>query len=280
MKLLISAVLAILLLTGNSRVAHAQEQGDVHPYLTHEFFVDVGVFYPDRKVTLRADGLVSGPSDSIEFTSEFGLKKSDETFALNFGWRFGEKWELGGQYFKSGGDRGKVLDEDVEWNDIIFEQGTGIAAGQNFSLIRIFFARRFESSSDQHEFGVGAGFHWLEISGYIEGDLIIGGGGTEFRRESVEAKAPLPNLGVWYMYSISPKLALKARFDWLDVSFDIYDGTLVNASAGLNYQAFEHVGIGVNYNIFDLDVGINKSDWRGNAELSYEGVFAYLSFYW
>ena len=87
-------------------------------------------------------------------------------------------------------------------------------------------------------------------------------------------------MGVWYMYSISPKWALVTRFDWLDVSFDIYDGRLVNASFGLNYQAFEHAGFGVNYNVFNLDVGIDKSDWRGNADISYEGVFAHLSFFW
>lgn len=278
MKLLIGIV-GIFLVAPHSQCVLAQEQDNTHPYLNSKYFVDVGVFFPDRKISLRADGLVSGPSDPIDFGGEFGLKKSDETLALNFGWRFGEKWELGGQYFKSSGDRGRVLDEDVEWNDVIFEQGSSITAGQDFSLTRIFFARRFESN-EQHEFGIGAGFHWIDISGYIEGNIIIGGGGTEVRRESVDASAPLPNMGVWYMYSISPKWAIKARFDWLDVSFDIYDGRLVNASAGLNYQAFEHVGIGVNYNIFDLDVGINKSDWRGNAELSYEGVFAYLSFYW
>jgi hypothetical protein len=279
MKLLTGVVVAVFLILSTPRFVLAKEQGDIHPYLTNEFFVDVGVFFPDRKVKLQVDGVLSGPSDPIDFEKEAGSRRSDETFSLNFGWRFGEKWELGGQYFASSGVKGKVLQEDVEWNDVIFEQGTGISAGQDFSLIRIFFARRFESS-EKHEFGVGAGLHWLELGGFIEGNINVGGGGGAFRRETVSATAPLPNIGAWYMYSISPKWALKTRLDWFGASFGDYDGTLINAALGVNYRAFEHVGFGLNYNLFNLDLGVDKSDWHGNAEMIYEGAYAYLSFYW
>ena len=122
--------------------------------------------------------------------------------------------------------------------------------------------------------------HWLEFGVFIEGDIIISGGGNPFRSESVSADAPLPNLGAWYMYSISPNWAVKARVDWLDVDVGDYGGQLINASLGVNYQMFEHFGLGLSYNLFDLDVTISKSDWQGRAKLTYEGLFANLSFYW
>jgi hypothetical protein len=152
-------------------------------------------------------------------------------------------------------------------------------AGQDFSLVRIFFGRSFDSSERQ-DFGVGAGLHWLELGAFIEGNIIISGGGNPFRRESVSAEAPLPNLGAWYMYSISPNWVVKGRVDWLSAEVGDYDGQLINASLGVNYQVFEHFGVGVSYNIFDLDVTISKSDWKGRAKLTYEGVYANLSFYW
>jgi len=257
----------------------AEEQIDVHPYLNQEFFVDVGMYFPTREVMFRVDGSVAGPGDNIDFEEQLGLRKSDETFALNFGWRFGEKWQVEGQYFDSSGRRDWVLEEDVEWNDIIFNQGTSVGIGQDFSLLRVFFARRFESS-ENHEFGIGAGLHWLELSAFIEGNVIIGGGGNEFRRESVTAEFPLPNIGAWYIYSFSSKWALKTRLDWLSADVGDYDGTLINASIGLNYQMFQHFGVGLNYNFFDLDVGVDRPNWRGEVELKYEGPFAYMSFYW
>jgi hypothetical protein len=53
-----------------------------------------------------------------------------------------------------------------------------------------------------------------------------------------------------------------------------------------NHSSDEHafylteVGVGVNYNVFDLDVGVKKSDWRGNANISYQGLYVCLSAYW
>jgi len=280
MRLTNTLILSGLVLVFCLQPARADDQGGVHPYLTDKFSLDLGMFFPDRKVKLRVDGPAGSISDDIDFEGEFGLKQSDETFSLNLGWRFAEMWELQGQYFKSSGARGRVLDEDVEWKDIVFGAGTGVVAGQHFTLYRAFFARHFASSGEKYEFGIGLGLHWLEIGAFIEGNIILNGGGTAFRREAVEAKAPLPNIGAWYMYSVTPKLVLRGRFDWFSAAIGDYDGTLINAAAGANYQLFENFGIGLSYNLFNLDVGVKKSDWRGKIETSYAGLFAYVSFFW
>ncbi len=257
----------------------AEAQNEAHPYLTEKFSLDIGMYFPERKVEMSIDGPINSVAGGIEFEKSFGLRKTDDIFSLNFGWRFGEKWTLGGQYFASSGERSKVLEEDVEWNDIIFGQGTGVVAGIDFQLIRTFFARQFKSG-DRQEFGLGLGLHWLEIGAWIEGNAVINGAPAGFRRESVSARAPLPNIGAWYMYSISPKWALRARLDWLSAKVGEYDGTLINASAGLNYQIFEHAGVGLSYNLFDLDLNVNKRGWHGNVNTSYEGAFVHMSFYW
>jgi hypothetical protein len=279
MKLLQGAVLTAALISSIAQLAQAEEASNEHPYLTDKFFVDVGIFFPERQFGITVKSTIEGPIDEIDFEADVGARKSDEVFSLDFGWRFGKKWQLEVQYFAASGSRGASLDEDVEWKDVVFLAGTGIKAGQDFTLFRTFFARRFESG-EKHEFGVGAGLHWLELGAFIEGNIITGGGDTAFRRESVEVLAPLPNIGAWYMHSLSPKLALRTRLDWFSASFGEYGGTMTNASIGLNYQVFKNAGIGLNYNAFILDLDVNKTNWRGNANMSYEGLYAYLSFYW
>ena len=274
-----NTLLIVALFVGGTISLPAEAQDGVHPYLTDKFSLDLGVFFPERQVTMGIDGPIGLPGEDIDFDKSFGIKKSEELFSLNFGWRFGEKWQLGAQYFASSGERSRVLQEDVEWNDIIFSQGTGVVAGLDFDLLRLFFAREFKSS-DRGEFGLGLGIHWLQIGGWIEGNAVINGVPAGFRRESVKAEAPLPNIGAWYTYSFSPKWAFKARFDWLSANIDEYDGTLINAAVGINYQVFEHAGVGLSYNLFDLDFNINKSGWHGNVNTSYEGAFVYVSFYW
>jgi hypothetical protein len=66
----------------------------------------------------------------------------------------------------------------------------------------------------------------------------------------------------------------------LDVDVGDYGGSLLNASVGVNYQVVRHVGIGLNYNHFDLDITVDKSDWRGRVRSTYNGWYANISIYW
>ena len=155
----------------------------------------------------------------------------------------------------------------------------GVRGGLDFTLIRTFFARSFDSA-DHHDYGIGLGIHWLEIGAFIEGLAIINGEDAGFRRESVRAAAPLPNIGGWYTRSLSPRWSFRARLDWFSADIDTYDGTLINASAGVNYQIVENFGIGASYNLFRLDVGVDDNDWRGEVTTSYQGLFIHASAYW
>jgi hypothetical protein len=273
-------LLSSFILVAATKPLFAEGQGGVHPYLTDTFSVDLGVYFPERQLRIRVDGPTGGPGDLIDFQSELKNTRSDEIFSLNIAWHFGEKWQLGGQYFNSKGSRESVLENDVEWGGFVIGAGSSISAGQEFTLNRIFFGRDF-SIKKRHEFGIGAGLHWLELGAYISGNIIDGSGGVgPFRTESVSASAPLPNIGAWYVYSISPKWAFKSRLDWLSASVGDYDGRLINASLGVNYQVFKNAGIGASYNVFDLNVGVKKSDWYGQWDMTYRGPYAHLSFFW
>jgi hypothetical protein len=252
----------------------------VHPYLTHKFSVDAGIFFPDRRIKMSAEGSTgTDPTVLIDFNEEFRVKESDQTFALDFGWRFGEKWSLLGQYFDLSGGSQLILEEDVEWEDVIFQAGTGIAVGNEFTLTRLFFGRSFDSP-EHYEFGIGAGIHLLRIGAMLKGTAIVDGVVLVDHLEAESVEGPLPNIGVFYKYSFSPRFAFRGRLDWLDAKVGRYDGEMINLSLGMNYQITDHLGVGLNYNDFQLDVIIDKSDWRGRVDLGYEGAYVYLSAYW
>ncbi len=256
----------------------AAESDDLHPYLRSGFSLDLGVFFPDRKLDIRVNGSLAGINDEIDFDEGIRFGNADETFAAELSWRFRGKWSVVGQYFKSTDSISVVLEEDIEWGDIVFGAGSNAAAGTDFSLTRIFFGRQLDTSK-AHDFGIGGGLHWLEMGTFIEGTILINGTPSSARR-SVSEGAPLPNIGAWYNYSISPRWALTTRLDLLSADVGDYDGLLVNVALGVNYQVFEHFGVGLNYNYFELDVSIDKSGWRGNIETTYDGVYAYVSFYY
>ena len=69
----------------------AAETGSAHPYLTEKFFLDLGIYFPDRKLRISVNGSDGVSNTDIDFDDELNLDASDQTAAINFGWRLGEQ---------------------------------------------------------------------------------------------------------------------------------------------------------------------------------------------
>ncbi|MBT8059371.1 MAG: hypothetical protein KJO33_07235 [Gammaproteobacteria bacterium] len=273
-----TSVFALLLVFGlTAGPVFAQSAQDFHPGMSDRFNIGIGVFLPEKSLDVRVDG--SDPGDEIDFAEQFNYDDSESTFSGMFRWKFGEKWSFWAQGWNVSDSGTAVLDQDIEWEDVIFKEGTNATSGMDLQVARLFFGRNFYTAPG-HEFGIGAGLHWLDLELYLEGEIITNLGSTEFRRESVEADFPLPNIGAWYHFSWSPKWMFVSRVDWLSASIGDYSGGLWNIQAGVNWAAFRNVGLGLYYNFFELDVDIDKSDWRGAAKSTQHGPFLSLTATW
>ena len=276
-----SIVSILLFLSAAGQAAAAEEGRTVHPWLTSKYGFDLGLFWPYRRQRLSADGsleLDPIPDEVIDFGSELKLSQSDSTFSAEFTWHYGVRWSLLMQYFDSTGTGTAVLEEDIEWEDLTFLAGTQATAGSGFELTRFFWGYRM-SRNPHSDYGVGAGFHWLHISAFIEGTIETPSGPTS-GRESTSVDAPLPNIGIWYIRSLSPQWAFRTRLDYFSADIHPYDGYFINASAGFNFQISDRLGIGASYNYIELDVGVSGHNWRGELETRYAGLYAYLSVVW
>ncbi len=260
-------------------LSHANETADIHPYFRKRFFASLGVFFPDRKLEFALDASVPGNESIVDFSEQFGLDGTDETGALELGWRFREHWLFRAQFFTVDSATTAVLQQDVPWGDLIFNSGTSVVAGSDVSISRFFLGRHFRHN-DVSEIGFGLGFHILDLEAFIRGNATIDGSDAGFRDGTVSESAPLPNLGAWYVHTMSPDWAFNLRVDWLSASVGDIDGRILNVAAGLNYAPTEHFGVGVSYNLFELDVTINDPGWRGRAINRFNGAYIYVIAYW
>ncbi|NOQ92976.1 MAG: hypothetical protein GQ552_09720 [Flavobacteriaceae bacterium] len=246
-----------------------------NPILTDNFLISAGIFNPIKKVNISADGSFNADEfidDEIDFDEDFGLNDFETTFMFNFMWRFSKsnKWSLRAEYFKISNTEKAVLDEDIEWNDIIFKEGTGVKGGFGLALYKIFIGRVI-STGDKHELGGGLGVHALDVSAFIEGEAFIDDEEIGFERSEVSVVAPLPNIGLWYFYAPTEKLSFTAKLDWFGITIGDYGGSLWNLSPGVNYQVYKNIGLGLSYKFFRVDVDVDKEDWKGNFNMSYSG---------
>lgn len=270
---LLAVIAAMLFPTG----IHAQDTDEYHPWLSDRFNVALGAFARQQGFKIRADG--SDPEEEIDFDESLGVDDDDVSASLTFRWNFGEKWSVWGQAWDVNASGGQELTEDIEFEDLVFKQGSFVKAGVENTVVRLFFGRKF-SSGPKHEFGLGAGLHYLEISAFIEGRAYVNDVEIGLAKGDVDADGPLPNIGGWFYYSPSKRWLLEARLDWLEASVGDYSGGIWNSSVGVNFQAFKNVGFGLNYQYFSLDVDVDKDDWHGGAEVLYRGPFLSMTANW
>ena len=274
----IGLIASLLALTVIAAPASAQYRGS-NPVLDSRFFVEAGLFNPRREASIRVDGAIPLINDEIEITREFKRGERDQILAVELGWRVTNRFAISGQYFSADNSRTFTLDEDIEWGDIEFLQGSSVSGGTTFDVRRLFFSWVF-TSAPHHNFGAGLGVHQMEFTAFVEGNALLPGGANEFRRESVQAKGPLPNLGGWYDRALSENWTVGIRVDWLDASIDPYSGRIINAAAGVTWTPVRHFGATLNYNYFDLEAQVRDSGWTGALNVRYHGPYISLRAFW
>ena len=251
-----------------------------HPVLSDRFTASLGAFRSSNAFKVESDAL-GDPGDDIDFGDSLGISRNSTLFNGQLRWKFSKKkrWSLWGQYFSNDATGETVLTEDIEWDGITFREGTFVGAGVKLAVARVFIGRSF-IMNDRNDFGAGIGLHNLDMNVFIEGEIKIDDETTGFQRGEVSASQPLPNVGAWYNFSPARNWLLHARVDWISANIGDYDGTLWNTSVGVNYQAWRHIGFDLSWQYFNLNLKVDKSDWNGEADMTYSGPVLAITGNW
>lgn len=266
--------LIVFLLTFGS--LFSQNEDDKHPILKDRFLIGAGWYFPSRDIKLGVEGNVNlediGSLEDIDFDETLGLNAGDNTFNLNFWWRFsGNKlWSVRGEYFGVGSTRNVTLEEEIEWDDIIYPVGGEARVSFGVKLYRVFFGRAI-STGQKHELGGGLGIHGLKVNASVEGEGFVGDQAAGFNRSEVSVFLPLPNIGIWYTWAPTNKWAFTANLDWFGIKIDNISGGLWNFSPGVTYQIIRNLGVNLNYEFLNFNANLDESDFKGSFDLTFSG---------
>lgn len=266
---------AALLLSGAGETARAQtaatESVPSHPALTDRFIFELGGYY-SRSSTQASLGPSSGGSGVVvDFESTLGFEERNLTGIGGFVWRMTERWRLEVEYFKLNRDATRTLASDVTWGDQTFTAGSTVNSMFDFYDVRVSAGYSFFKQRDK-ELGVGIGLHMAGIKTSLQA--------TGIGAESTDVLAPLPVLNLYGAFALTNEWAVRLRMDWLSLSYDAYSGDLRSTAIDVLYQPFRHVGFGMGFRAFLLDVEIDDPEWRGKARMVFSGptVFMTVSF--
>jgi len=253
---------------------------DYHPALSDTFTASIGAMRSSNSFKMESN-VVGDPGDDINFNDTLDVSDHSTFFNGQLRWKFGseKKWSLWGQYFSNDATGSAVLTEDIEWDGETFLAGTNAGAGVKLAVTRLLFGRSFFKNA-QNDFGIGVGIHNLDISAYIEGEVLTNDESTEFYDAKVDAAQILPNIGGWYNYSPAKHWLIHGRVDWISANIGDYDGGLWNASVGVGYQAWRHVGFDLSWQYFNLHLKVDSNDWTGKTNMTYSGPVISMTFGW
>ena len=267
MSLVVAA--GILAVAGGSPAA---AQGSPYHLFDHVSVV-VGGYFETTDANIRLDGTETDLGVPIDLEGELGLDESDTLFRLRLEFLPGERhqWNLG--YYTLDREATRRLSRDIEFGDEVFPISAEVRAFTDLEVIEGSYTFWF-LRGERAAWGGTIGLVYLGVEAGIGVEALGTGIGLV---ESASTDLPVPVVGVAARFGLLERLILHFNAELLPgVTVGDYEGSLANYAAGLEWRAFEHLAFGVGYNYFDVDLDVEKDDFRGNLEYQMQGAQIYL----
>lgn len=260
-SLLISVVALIFL---EMPAAMAQADDDT------KFSLSVGVFVADRNSKTRVDGTAGMDGTTVDLEGDLGLNRSDSVFRIDGYYRFNKKHRLDFSAFDLSRTASKVIEKDIDWNDTLFPINTTVNSKFDLTIYKLAYTWSF-MRRDKGYLGLTAGLYIADFGTRLEGEVIG-------QLESKGITAPLPVIGLRGQYDFTEKLSFRASGEIFAIKYEDYSGSLYDIYAGLDYQFFQHVAIGIGINAVKLNIGVSKENFNGDIDWRYEGGLVFFKF--
>ncbi len=268
------AFLAMVFLFAAS-TAQAADQG---PILLGQdkFKISGGGFLTDFNSSMQINPGGEGSNKPIDIEDDLGLSASPNTFRLEGYWRVGPRHRILAGYYSLGRSGINTLETEVEWEDSVYPVGVEIDSALRLSIIPFSYAYSF-IKRERWEVAASIGIHWMvldaSISGeaFVDGELVLSSNQAEN-----EVKGPLPHIGLLVDFAPSPKWQIGTSIQYLDLSISKYHGKLIDFKVYVEYYIWRNVGVGIQYNYVDVDVGVSDEDFAGRIGLQFNGPMGYL----
>lgn len=248
----------------------------LHPLMTTKVWISAGAFFAARDFDASAHGQGGVVTPVLDFESALGLDDKPELLTLEANWMFGKNWGLSFQHFQAERDSTRTLEEDFEWDGVVYEVGVDLFAESRIDITRVMFTRFFRGDGP-HQLRLGAGLHMLKLGVELAGEARLEDNSQEFRRSIVKADSPFPTFGAWYRYSFNDRWMLSARLDWFSASFGDIRGAVWNAAAGAHYAFTENIGLGLTWQLFEINARVRETHWTGRVRTRLTGPNLQLS---
>ena len=242
--------------------------------LNDKFNISLGGFLLETDTTIRADGEAQTGTE-IDLGRDLGLQDADR-FRLDAYWRMTPRQRLRLMYFDTRADGTRTIDEEIDFNGETFPINASVTGKVKTTVLSLQYQFDFWQG-ENYELGGTFGIHNLKFETGLSGEVNGVAGAVE---SSAEANGPLPVLGLHGIYRFNDKFYLDYGVQYFQISFDVYDGRVLDSNISGVWQFSEHWGVGAGWNQFSTKLEVDGDRFDGELKWEYGGarIFVTASF--
>jgi hypothetical protein len=245
-------------------------------YLADRYTLTIGAFALRPETTVRLDALNGRIGTTLSMEDDLGLEDSATAADLTFSARIGQRHRIELEQFgiNRTGERSNL--RTISVGSDTYEVGWLLESEFDMDVTRLGYAYSFVRDNNK-EIGVHAGVHVTEMAMRVTAAFRPI---TESTQELGNTTAPLPVIGAQGAYRFLPRWTMRGRAQIFRLAAGDFEGEINHAAIAFEHATFEHVGMGVALDFFEVDLESTDTSFIGAFELKFTGprLFAHLSF--
>jgi len=235
--------------------------------------------------------IANGPAGfgaNINFNRTLGGETTYNGFRADAAFRFNERHSLGFSYYRVLRNANRTISDDLTVENITVAAGAYVTSSLNFDLWRLFYNYSFYRN-EKVELGLSPSVYMARMRFNVAGTASCSGTLPSCTGQPVVAgfaseqlTVPLPSLGGYLNYHITPKLMSQVRLDWFYLAVgENFTGGMLEFYAGLEYRLVKHFGLVASYDRLQANVDLNKANSDSGFSLnnSWNMFFMYGALY-
>ena len=253
----------------------AAAPGRAEPELFPTFSARLGAFALSGSTTVRLDGAADILGDAIDFEDDFGVDDNVSIGTLSFEWQPLEHHLFRVGWYAQKRDGSRSIDDSFEFGGVTYPVGAEVSAEFKETVWELDWTW-WMLKRDNGALGMELGVTALDYSVEANARVRVGNHVRELH-ESGSAIAPVPTIGIAGRTMVFGRLFLEGEARILPgVNIDNVSGDAFIFIAAAEWFAFEHVGFGLAWSSFSIDAEVDDSHYRGDLELTEQGLKAYV----
>jgi len=270
----VSAVAILGLVSATPAWAAEEDRG----LLDDKFVVSLGTFFMNTKTTLSINGSTTTNETDVDLEEDLGLNAGDR-FRLDANWLISGRHHLRAMYFNYGNNNERTLDRSLTIGDTTYPVNVTVQAGMDTTIFELAYEYAFLQRENWELLGT-IGAHLVKFEFSISGNGTVNGQPVQGRTESSDVTAPLPVVGLRYIWRFADNFYFEAQGQYFGLEIDNVDGSLTDLRAGVNWMFTKHFGVGLGWNQFTTDVDVARDRFNGSLDWTYSGAQIYLTGAW